>query len=361
MKKHSLCLVALLCVMALCLQGCSVLGLGSLFGTELTPTELYLTCASSVVEIRTEAEGGGATGSGFFCDKKGTVITNYHVIENYAAAKIYLINGEEYEVKAVKGYDIKKDIAVLETACTNSVPLRFDTSGSIITGDKVYTIGSALGMTSSLSEGIVSCAMRLIYDQSYIQTTAPISPGNSGGPLFDAYGNVIGINTMTFAGGQNVNLAVPIEEALNVSVSNPTTLEKLFTRTAAGLGRVRKLENWSVSYVPEDDNDIGKDAYAVLFQLRDQNGDLVKTGGNISVQIVNDDDLTVYDKTISFDDSDITTVRTREGKFEFMVVYIPVEDIQIGDTYFGMLNFTISNWDYAFDTVPVRLLDLPVL
>ena len=360
MKKRSVIFVAVLCVTALLLQGCSIFGLGALVGAELSATEIYYMYCNSVVEIRTEAEGGGATGSGFFCDKNGTVITNYHVIENYATAKVYLLNGEEYEVKSVKGYDIKKDIAVLETACTDSVPLQFNTDGAI-TGDKVYTIGSSLGMTSTLSEGIVSCALRQMYDQIYIQTTAPISPGNSGGPLFNAYGDVIGINTMTFAGGQNVNFAVPIEEALNVSVSDPTTLEKLFTRTAAGIGRVRKLENWSVSYVPEDDSDIGKDAYTILFQLRDQSGDLVKTGGNLAVQIVNDEDVTVYEKTLPFNQSDVVTVKTREGEFEFMAVNIPVEDIDTGDTYFGMLNFTVSSWDYAFDTVPVRLLDLPVL
>ena len=360
MKKRSVIFVAVLCVTALLLQGCSIFGLGALVGAELSATEIYYMYCNSVVEIRTEAEGGGATGSGFFCDKNGTVITNYHVIENYATAKVYLLNGEEYEVKSVKGYDIKKDIAVLETACTDSVPLQFNTDGAI-TGDKVYTIGSSLGMTSTLSEGIVSCALRQMYDQIYIQTTAPISPGNSGGPLFNAYGDVIGINTMTFAGGQNVNFAVPIEEALNVSVSDPTTLEKLFIRTAAGIGRVRKLENWSVSYVPEDDSDIGKDAYTILFQLRDQSGDLVKTGGNVAVQIVNDDDVTVYEKTLPFNQSDVVTIKTREGEFEFMAVNIPVEDIDTGDTYFGMLNFTVSSWDYAFDTVPVRLLDLPVL
>lgn len=360
MKKRSIIFITVLCITALLMQGCSVLGLGSLFGAELSATELYYMYATSVVEIHTEAEGGGSLGSGFFCDDKGTVITNYHVIENNAAAKIYLITGEEYEVTGVKGYDIKKDVAVLETSCTESVPLDFDTSGTI-TGAKVYTIGSSLGMTSTLSEGIVSCALRQLYDQTYIQITAPISPGNSGGPLFDAYGSVIGINTLTFLNGQNVNLAVPIAEAMNVSVSNPTTLEKLFTRTAAGIGRVRKLENWSVSYVPEDDSKIGEDAYTVLFQLRDQNGGLVKTGGNVAVQIVNDDDVTVYERTLSFDQDDIVTVKTREGEFEFLAVHIPYEDITIGDTYFGILNFTVSSWDYAFDAVPVRLLDLPVL
>lgn len=360
MKKRSLCFIALMCVMALLFQGCSILGMGSLFGTELTPTELYYSCAYSVVEIRTEAEGGGAVGSGFFCDKNGTVITNYHVIEGFAKAKVYLLTGEEYEVKSVKGYDMKKDIAVLETDCKDSIPLQFSTAGTL-TGDKVYTIGSSLGMTSTLSEGIVSCALREICGQLYIQTTAPISPGNSGGPLFDAYGNVIGVNTMTFAGGQNVNLAVPIEEALNVSVSNPTTLETLFTRVSSDAGRARKLENWSISYVPKEDCENGKDSYRILFQLRDVFGDLVKTSGSVEIKIVNDDDKLVYGKIPLFYENDIVTVKTREGEFEFLAVYIPYEDIEIGDTYFGVLNFTVRADGYTFDPVPLRLLDLPVL
>ena len=360
MKKRSLCFIALMCVMALLFQGCSMLGMGSLFGTELTPTELYYSCAYSVVEIRTEAEGGGAVGSGFFCDKNGTVITNYHVIEGFAKAKVYLLTGEEYEVKSVKGYDIKKDIAVLETDCKDSIPLQFSTAGTL-TGDKVYTIGSSLGMTSTLSEGIVSCALREICGQLYIQTTAPISPGNSGGPLFDAYGNVIGVNTMTFAGGQNVNLAVPIEEALNVSVSNPTTLETLFTRVSSDAGRARKLENWSIGYESKDDSRSGKEVYSLWFQLRDQEGGLVKTDGHAQIRIVNDDDVTVYTQTLSFEQNDTVTVKNRDGEFEFMAVEIPIEDIEYGDTYFGVLYFSIGGWDYTFEEVPLRLLDLPVM
>lgn len=357
MKKRSLILIALLCVTALLMQGCTLLGL---FGTELSATELYLTCAASVVEIRTEAEGGGSTGSGFFCDEKGTVVTNYHVIENYAKAKVYTLTGEEYEVKSVKGYDIKKDIAVLETECKNAIPLQFRTTG-VITGEKVYTIGSSLGMTSTLSEGIVSCALRQMGEQLYIQTTAPISPGNSGGPLFDAYGNVIGINTLTFLNGQNVNFAVPAEEALNVSVSNPTTLEKLFTRTATGREGERKLENWSISYMPEDDSYIGVDSYTILFRVRDEYDCLMKPEGSVSVQIINDEDQSVYGQSLPFTSSDTVTVETRDGVFEFMAVHIPYEDVAYGDTYFGMLNFTISIDDYTFDAVPLRMMDLPVL
>lgn len=360
MKKRSLTLIAVLCVVAICLQGCSMFGLNSLLGMELSASELYYTYAGSVVEIQTEGEGGGTVGSGFFCDSEGTVITNYHVIENYAAAKIYLITGEEYAVISVKGYDIKKDIAILETECKNSVPLQFNTDGAA-TGAKVYTIGSSLGMTSSLSEGIVSCALRQLFDYRYIQTTAPISPGNSGGPLFDAYGNVIGINTLTFLGGQNVNLAVPIGEALNVSVSNPTSLEKLFTRTSTHLGLIHKLKNWSVSYVPEDDSPTGKDVYTILFQIRNQHDALTKTDGNAFVQIINDDDVTVYSQTLSFSKNDVVTITTRDGTFDFMYVNVPIEDIQTGDNFFGMLYFTISGQTYAFDAVPIRLLDLPVL
>jgi hypothetical protein len=181
------------------LQGCSyadlsaLLGSGSLTQNALSAEDIYYRYAGSVVEVTAETAGATMTGTGFFCDEKGTIITNYHVIETCASAYITLPNGKTYDVIEVMGHSVEKDVAILSTECPESTPLSFRTT-SIMTGEKVFAIGSSLGLTSTLSEGIVSCAQRLFYDDVYIQTTAPISPGNSGGPLFDKYGNVIGIN-----------------------------------------------------------------------------------------------------------------------------------------------------------------------
>ena len=159
---------------------------------ELSAEEIYNKISPSVVEIYAESATESSTGTGFFLDDKGTVVTNYHVIEDCQTAKITLANGSSYQVTAVKGYDANRDIAILSTKCTTSTPLLIRKT-SVNTGEKVYAIGSSLGLTGSLSDGIISAVNREVEGNTYIQTTAPISQGNSGGPLVDAQGQVVGI------------------------------------------------------------------------------------------------------------------------------------------------------------------------
>lgn len=205
-------------------QGCDNF---EFFEKELTAEEIFEFASPSVVEIIGKTKTGTSTGTGFFYDNKGTVVTNYHVIEGCTEATITLSNGNSYNVDKVLGYSKDKDIAVLSTSCANSSPLKIcDTE--IKTGEKVYTIGSSLGLSGSLSDGIVSSAEREINNNTYIQTTAPISHGNSGGPLLDSKGKVIGITTAYLVEGQNLNLAIPIVEIKNISTSNPISLDELF-------------------------------------------------------------------------------------------------------------------------------------
>ena len=195
---------------------------------DLTAEELFEFASSSVVEITGKTSTGTSTGTGFFYDDTGTVITNYHVIEDCAEAMITLANGKSYNVDKVMGYSEDKDIAILSTLCNNSTSLKIrDTA--IKTGEKVYTIGSSLGLSGSLSDGIVSSAERIINGHTYIQTTAPISHGNSGGPLLDSKGQVIGITTVYLVDGQNLNFAIPISEVNDISTSNPISLKELFS------------------------------------------------------------------------------------------------------------------------------------
>lgn len=365
MKKLSVKILAVLCVMVFFLQGCSysdfsaLLGSGSIIGKELSAEDIYYNYAGSVVEVTAEADGAIMTGTGFFCDKAGTVITNYHVIETCAKAHITLLDGTTYDVTQVKAYSVEKDIAILATDCLDTIPLNFRTN-SVLTGEKVYAIGSSLGLTSTLSEGIVSCALRQFYNDVYIQTTAPISPGNSGGPLFDKYGNVIGINTMQMADGQNLNFAIPVGEALALKTDSPTTLEKLFTREASGLGRVKRLTNWSLHYMSEDDSENGKDQYMLRFQLRDRSNEIVRTGGSVDIEIVNELGVTVYKKTLIFTKDDVVAVSNRLGDFEFMGVCFDFSDITPDDSYNGMLKFTVRSLDYAFDPCEIYIDYLPV-
>ena len=365
MKKRFTKILALLCVMVFFLQGCSygdlsaLLGSGSLIEKALSAEDIYYNYAYSVVEITAKTAGATMTGTGFFYDTEGTVITNYHVIETCAEAYITLLDGTTYDVTQVKAYSVEKDLAILKTDCPNTVPVTLRTT-PILTGEKVYAIGSSLGLSSTLSEGIISCAGRQFYDDVYIQTTAPISPGNSGGPLFDKYGNVIGINTMQMADGQNLNFAIPAGEVLKLNSDNPTTLEALFTRKATGLGRVDTLCNWSIQYVDEDDSASGEDQYMLQFQLRDRVGEMVYSDGSVSIEIVNDLGVTVYKKTIVFTKENTTTVTRRGETFSFMAVNFHFDDITPGDAYSGMIHFTVHGRDYAFDPCAIYINYLPV-
>jgi hypothetical protein len=207
----------------------------------------------------------------------------------------------------------------------------------------------------------VSCAQRYFYDDVYIQTTAPISPGNSGGPLFDRFGNVIGINTMTMLDGQNLNFSIPITEALKLKVDNPTTLKKLFTRDSSGGGRVQTLSNWSIQYVPEEDSESGEDQYMLQFQLRDAAGGQVKTAGRVDVQIVNELGVTVYSKTLDFTREDVTKISNRYGDYDFMKVCFDFADVTPGDAYSGMLHFTVYGNTFSFEPCAIYINYLPVL
>ena len=124
----------------------------------------------------------------------------------------------------------------------------------------------------------VSAAEREVDGQTHIQTTAPISHGNSGGPLLDKEGKVIGITSASFVDGQNLNLAIPINEVANISTKNPITLGEVFEQTDH---EVEWLSDYRFQYYEEEDT------YVLLFQLSDKNENPMSATGTIDVRIVN--------------------------------------------------------------------------
>ena len=162
-----------------------------------------------------------ATGSGFLIGSDGTAVTNYHVIEDTLAAAATMKNGKVYPIEKVLYYDMERDIAVIrlshrakDGSTAASFPaLKMRDSSAVHNGDKVFAIGSPLGLQNSITDGIVSNAQRLINDEPYpyIQMTAAISPGSSGGVLLNEYGEAIGITTAYLVDGQSLNLAVPLD------------------------------------------------------------------------------------------------------------------------------------------------------
>ena len=168
----------------------------------------------------------GGTGSGSIIDKRGYILTNYHVIENATKLFVTLADAERYEGEVI-GIDPENDLAVIKidpgTKDLTTIPL--GTSEDLRVGQKVLAIGNPFGFDRTLTTGIVSGlgrpirSNRNIIIQDMIQTDAAINPGNSGGPLLNSRGQMIGINTMIFSpsqGSVGVGFAVPVDTARRV-------------------------------------------------------------------------------------------------------------------------------------------------
>lgn len=161
-------------------------------------------------------------GSGFIVDPTGYVVTNSHVIEGGEEITVILHDGEEYKAEII-GRDKKTDLALLKIVVDKPLPaVKFGDSRTARVGDWVIAIGNPLGLGGTVTAGIVSARGRDIrsgpYDD-YIQTDAPINRGNSGGPLFDMKGDVIGINTAILSpsgGSIGIGFSVPANIAANV-------------------------------------------------------------------------------------------------------------------------------------------------
>jgi S1-C subfamily serine protease len=154
-----------------------------------------------------------ALGSGFLVSADGEIVTNHHVIKEAHSATAKLSNGSFFPVNGVLADDADKDLAIMKV---NGKNLSFLTLGDIDklrAGDHVVAIGSPLGLEGTVSDGIVS-AIRDVANKKWIQTTAPVSHGNSGGPLLDMNGHVVGVITLGANPGeaQNLNFAVPCNE-----------------------------------------------------------------------------------------------------------------------------------------------------
>ena len=151
---------------------------------------------------------GSSTGSGFFVDDQGTIVTNFHVVEMAADISVEVSDGGTYPVEKVIDYSNVYDLAVLKIDITGNPYLSFSEE-PVRTGEQVDAVGSALGtLTGSFTQGTVSSVKRNVGLIECIQMDTAISHGNSGGPLVNIYGEVVGINTFSYSDGENLNLAI---------------------------------------------------------------------------------------------------------------------------------------------------------
>ena len=162
-----------------------------------------------------------AQGSGFIVSSNGLILTNAHVVQGAKEVTVKLINHREYKAK-VLGTDKTSDIAVLKINATNLPTVRLGNSDKLDVGDYVLAIGAPFGLEETATAGIVSATGRSLPGDGavpFIQTDAAVNPGNSGGPLFDANGAVVGINSQIYTnsgGYEGVSFAIPINLAEGV-------------------------------------------------------------------------------------------------------------------------------------------------
>ena len=185
----------------------------------------------AVVSISVKGSSGSGTGSGFFLDSNGYILTNNHVVEAAATRgtiTVELSNGRKYGAKLI-GRDNSYDLAVLKIDVTSAPTLQLGNSDLAQVGDSVIAIGSPLGLSGTVTSGIISSKNRAVTtgngsgESSFInalQTDAAINPGNSGGPLVDATGAVIGVNSAiatlgsgSQTGSIGLGFAIPINQA----------------------------------------------------------------------------------------------------------------------------------------------------
>ncbi len=205
-------------------------------------TEINKQALQYVGEILVFDKNGSTLGmgTGFVYTADGKVITNHHVIDGAYAAQI-TINGKTYTIKKVLAADARIDLAVLSIDGTN-LPHATLCHEPMDVGSTIYAIGSSRGMTNTFSQGIITYFDRQVDGVSHIQHDASITNGNSGGPLVNAYGEVIGVNTWGIADSQNLNFAVFIKELENLTFGKAMTMAEYHNSSI--LAPRTYLKNW---------------------------------------------------------------------------------------------------------------------
>jgi len=205
-------------------------------GAQMTPAEVYAANVNSTVGITTSVttnfwgyqSTSAASGSGFIISDDGYILTNYHVIEDSDSISVSMYNGDSYEATLV-GYDESNDIAVLKIEAEGLAPVILGDSDNLNVGDSVVAIGNPLGeLTFTLTSGAISAKDREVtfsnnMSMNLLQTDCAINSGNSGGALFNLYGEVIGVTNAKYstsssssASIDNIGFAIPINSIMNI-------------------------------------------------------------------------------------------------------------------------------------------------
>src|SRR5690606_34318556 len=182
-------------------------------------------------------------GSGFILTQDGYVMTNAHVVEGADEVMVTLTDKREFKAKIV-GADKRTDVAVVKIEATGLPAVKVGDISKLKVGEWVMAIGSPFGLENTVTAGIVSAKGRDTGDYlPFIQTDVAVNPGNSGGPLLNMAGEVVGINSMIYSrtgGFMGISFAIPINEAMNVVEQLRTVGRVIRGRIGVGIAEVTK-------------------------------------------------------------------------------------------------------------------------
>lgn len=193
----------------------------NIFGQNLSAEQIYEKVNNAVVVIYAYDYSGepAAQGSGVVLNDKGYVVTNYHVLSG--CERLEIMHGDEIVPYVdIIGIDVEKDILILKIEEKKFPFVKIGKVKSLKVGQRVYAIGSPLGFENTISEGIISGLRNYEQLGNYIQITASISHGSSGGAVVNDKGELIGISSLSADEGQNLNFAIPIDEVLSVEINS---------------------------------------------------------------------------------------------------------------------------------------------
>ena len=313
----------------------------------MTDAEVYAANVNSVVSISTTGSSGtnifgqsvetASAGSGFILTNDGYIVTNYHVIANANAVKVTLYNGDDYDAKVIGG-DQQYDIAVLKIEAGTPQPVILGNSDTLNVGDHVLAVGNPLGeLTFSMSGGMVSSVNRAINVDgtpfNMIQTDTSINPGNSGGPLFNQFGEVVGIVSAKYSSYssqavEGLGFAIPMNDVLAM-IQDIMTNGYITNKPYLGITQGTMTDQMAAQYR----YDISKGVFVYSVEkgsAADKAG--LKMGDVITkvddTDIVTSEDLVVAKKAYSAGDTSTFTIY-REGDYQTVEVTwdsVPADD-----------------------------------
>jgi hypothetical protein len=220
----------------------SLLMLPVAFGQpSLTTAQIAKRLAPSVVVIQGKAESGDFVGSGFIVSKDGQIVTNLHVIKELNSASVQLADGQSFSSISVLGTDEQHDLAIIRVPGVNLTPVAVRGSTPPIVGEAVLIAGSPRGLEGTITAGILSSIRDSGEGYKVLQTDAAVNPGNSGGPMVNSKGQVIGVVSFKLRSSEGLNFAIPIShvvELLNF-LHEPISLAQMRTNVA----QINKTQN----------------------------------------------------------------------------------------------------------------------